>query len=275
MNRVSVSIGETSGAKVGQRFLVRAARLQSASPGEAAPVYKGEIVLVEIRDDMAFAEILHLADAAGSVGPDDRLKRIEGDEGLFRKDQTTDKTMADTDETTRLFSYSDFITRAATARLAPKSFALSLIRVLDQPGDSDEGYREAMDRMVADVANIARGAFGDTAFGGRHGLNGMIFHLEDVDRETLMTRTLEIEKLAADSLAVKVSIGSACFPFLDFDRADIPENCRKALEHALLLPDPQSRGVRLHLPEPLRRPPLHGRRRLRGHRGVQARPARR
>ena len=239
MNRISVSIGETSGAKVGQRFLVRAARPKSTDPGSAAPVYKGEVVLVEVRDDMAFAEILHLADAAGSVGPDDRLKRIEGDEGLFSKDKTDDKTMADTDQITQLFSYSDFMTRAATARLMPESFALCLIRVLDQPGDSDEGYREAMDKMVADVAAIARGAFGDTAFGGRHGLNGMIFHLEDVDRETLMTRTLEIEKLAADSLSVKVSIGSARFPFLDFDRADVPENCRKALEHALLLPDPK------------------------------------
>lgn len=244
MNRVSVSIGETSGAKVGQRFLIRAARPESepalADGGTSRSVmYKGEIVLVEVREEMAFAEVLHLADAARNVLPEDRLKRIDGKESPFASKETTDQTVSSTDATTRLFSYNDFMTNMASARLTPQTFALSLIRVLNQPGDTDEGYREAMDQMVADVANIARGAFGENAFGGRHGLNGMTFYLENVDRKTLMARTLEIEKLTADSLGVKVAIGSACYPFLNFDRADIPENCRKGLEHALLLPDPR------------------------------------
>jgi Flp pilus assembly protein TadD len=67
----------------------------------------------------------------------------------------------------------------------------------------------------------------------------MIFFQEGVDGPTLRARSLEIAKLAADTLGVSVSIGSACYPFLNFDRADILENCRKALEHALLLPEPR------------------------------------
>ncbi len=96
-----------------------------------------------------------------------------------------------------------------------------------------------MDQMAADIATLARGAFGDGSFGGRFGLNGMIFYQEGIDAETLRTKSLEIEKLAADSLGIRISIGSSCYPFLNFDRSDVFDNCRKALDHALLLPDPR------------------------------------
>jgi len=236
MRRVSVSLGETSGAQVGQRFLVRAARHPEAHES-ALPVYKGEIVLVDVSEDSAVAEILHLADAGISIAPGDRLKRVQGEEGLFAGKDIVAPTAPDA--ATRLFPYSEFMARFEEARRVPDSFALALIRVTDQPGTADEGYQEAMDRLVAGVTHIARGAFGDNGFGGRYGLNGVLFFLENLDRETLMARALEIEKLAADTLSVKVAVGAARFPFLGFTRADIPENCRKALEHALLLPDPK------------------------------------
>ncbi|MDD3310937.1 diguanylate cyclase [Pseudodesulfovibrio sp.] len=238
MHRVTVTLGETAGAKVGQRFLVRAARPAATAAEKGAPtVYKGEVVLVEVHDDVAVAEVLHLADAGMDVHPGDRLRRIEGEEGLFADRALMEIPAPDAE--TQLFSYAEFMGRMEEARRVPDAFALSLIRVLDQPGDAEEGYQEAMDRMVAGVANIARGAFGENGFGGRYGLNGILYYLENVDRETLMARTLEIERLAADALSVRVSIGSARFPFLNFDRADIPDNVRKALEHALLLPDPK------------------------------------
>ncbi len=245
MNRFLVSIGESAGAKVGQRFLVRASKLGQPEGEQGAArspiMYKGELVLVEVQDEIAFAEVLHLGDAAWTVEKGDRLKLIEGEESLFTNTEAKD-SKDDTvrkDATTKLFSYSDFISNLSTARLAPETFGLSLIRILDQPAESEDGYQEAMDQMVANVANLARGAFGDGAFGGRYGLNGMIFFSEGLDAETMRARTLEVEKLAVDSLGIKVSIGSANYPFLNFDRTDVMDNCRKALEHALLLPDPR------------------------------------
>lgn len=248
MNRMVVSIGETSGAKVGQRFLVLAPKSGGAASaklsqgerlsGRYPAIHKGEVVLVEVQDEISFAEVLNLGDAATVMDPGDRLKLITGDDSIFEMAASEDKPSRKDGET-RLFSYSDFVTRLTAARLEPERFGLALIRILDQPADGVENYQEAMDRMVSDVASLARGAFGDTAFGGRYGLNGMVFFLEDVDRETLMSRTLEIENMSMDSLGIKVSIGSAAFPFLNFGRADILENCRKALEHALLLPDPR------------------------------------
>lgn len=248
MNRVAVSMGSSSGAKVGQRFLVRtpkSGKMATAAltdddriSGRYPAMYKGEIVLVEVQEEMAFGEILHLGDAAWSVEAGDRLKLVNGEDSLFTSQPKTDEAPRK-DLTTRLFSYSDFIARYAKARLEPESFGLSIIRILDQPADSEEGYQEAMDQMAGDVANLARGAFGDESFGGRFGLNGMIFFQENVDREALMQRTLEIEKLALDSLGIKVSIGSAVYPFLNFGRGDMLDNCRVALDHALLLPDPR------------------------------------
>ncbi len=249
MNRLSVSIGESSGAKVGQRFLIRAPKSGTAAStaitqderiaGRYPAMYKGEIVLVEVQDEMAFAEILHLGDVTWTVEPGDRLKIVSGEDSLFSHLDETPETSVRKDVTTKLFSFSDFVSNFSTARLDPESFGLSLIRILDQPGDSDERYQEAMDQMAADIATLARGAFGDGSFGGRFGLNGMIFYQEGIDAETLRTKSLEIEKLAADSLGIRISIGSSCYPFLNFDRSDVFDNCRKALDHALLLPDPR------------------------------------
>lgn len=226
MNRLSVSIGESSGAKVGQRFLIRAPKSGTAAStaitqderiaGRYPAMYKGEIVLVEVQDEMAFAEILHLGDVTWTVEPGDRLKIVSGEDSLFSHLDETPETSVRKDVTTKLFSFSDFVSNFSTARLDPESFGLSLIRILDQPGDSDERYQEAMDQMAADIATLARGAFGDGSFGGRFGLNGMIFYQEGIDAETLRTKSLEIEKLAADSLGIRISIGSSCYPFLNF-----------------------------------------------------------
>lgn len=249
MNRMIVSIGESAGAKVGQRFLIRAPKSGAATTanltederlsGRYPAMFKGEVVLVEVQDQIAFAEVLHLGDASWTVLPGDGLKLVVGEESLFADTPETKDGTVRKDATTKLFSYSDFISNFSTARLAPESFGLSLIRILDQPAESDDGYQEAMDQMVANIANLARGALGEGTFGGRYGLNGMIFFQEDVDRETLNARTLEIEKLAAENFGVKISTGSACFPFLNFERADILDNCCKALDHALLLSDPR------------------------------------
>nr|WP_287412873.1 diguanylate cyclase [Pseudodesulfovibrio sp.] len=237
MNRVSVSLGEASGAKIGQRFLVRAPKGGQKS---ATLPFKGEVVLVEVRDDIAFAEVLHLGDAAWSIDENDRLKLIEGEESLFaHTEEAKDDAMPSKDAATKLYRYSEFISWFSEARLTPKSFGLTLIRILDQPDEQAEGYQDGMDQMALIVAKLAQGAFGENATGGRYGLNGMIFFQEDIDRETLMERCLEIEKQADDALGIKVSVGASCYPFLNFDRADILDNCRKALEHALLLPDPR------------------------------------
>jgi len=248
MNRMIVSLGETTGAKVGQRFLLRAPKSGTAATavlsqderlsGRYPAMYKGEVVLVEVQNEIAFAEILHLADATWTVESGDRLKLIEGEDSLFAGQPDVEETEARKDATTKLVSYSDFVSHFSTARLDPERFGLSLIRILDQPSGSDENYQDAMDQMVTNISNLARGAFGDGAYGGRYGLNGMVFFQEGVGAEELNSRMLEIEKLALETLGIRVSIGSACYPFLSFERADILENCRKALEHALLLAQP-------------------------------------
>lgn len=238
MGRMVVSVGESCGAKVGQRFLVRTPKIAGTAAGTPV-VYKGEVLLVEVQDEIAIAEVLNLGDVSAKIERDDRLKLIDGDDSPFAEPVESGDEAMKKDAVTKLFSYSDFVAHLTTARLEPKTFGLSLIRLLDQPADTVENYQEAMDQMVTDVAGLARGAFGDGAYGARFGLNGMIFFQKDVDGPRLREQMLEIERLAKSSYGLHVSIGSATYPFLNFDRADILENCRKALEHALLLPEPR------------------------------------
>ncbi len=248
MNRMIVSIGESVGARVGQRFLLRTPRSEGGTTGSMSEdkrssgrypsLYKGEVVLIEVQDEISFAEVLHIGDPAWPIERHDRLKLVEGESDIFEDKPETENSAMHTDSTTQLVSYSDFASYFATAHLRPETFGLSLIRILDQPAES-ENYQEAMDQMVSDIAHLARGAYGKDVFGGRFGLNGMIFFQEDVDAEQLNRQMLEIEKLAENSLGIQLAIGSACYPFLNFDRASLLENCRKALDHALLLPQPR------------------------------------
>ncbi len=125
MNRLSVSIGESSGAKVGQRFLIRAPKSGTAAStaitqderiaGRYPAMYKGEIVLVEVQDEMAFAEILHLGDVTWTVEPGDRLKIVSGEDSLFSHLDETPETSVRKDVTTKLFSFSDFVSNFSTA----------------------------------------------------------------------------------------------------------------------------------------------------------------
>lgn len=249
MNRMVVSLGETCGAKVGQRFLIRAPKGGAMSAnlsederisGRYPAIYKGEVVLVEVQDEIAFAEVLHLGDASTVMEPGDRLRLIVGDDdSLFSETKKSGDDTVKTDAATKLFSYNDFVANFATARQAPESFGLALIRLLDQPSDGDDSYQEAMDQMVTDVAGLARGELGDSSFGGRFGLNGMIFFMEDVDAKILREKILRIERVAQKNYGLKVSVGSATYPFLNFERSDVLENSRKALEHAMLLPEPR------------------------------------
>ncbi|WP_243545070.1 diguanylate cyclase domain-containing protein [Pseudodesulfovibrio tunisiensis] len=248
MNRMAVSIGASAGARVGQRFLVRAPKSGRTAAavitederitGRYPAIYKGEVVLVEVQDEMAFAEVLHLADPSMTIGPGDRLKLVSASDALYEPPAHEGGTPT-RDHATGLFSYKDFLSQLASARQTPETFGLLLVRVLDQPREGAEGYQEAMDRMASEAASIARGALGETAIGGRYGLGGVIFLLPDTAPKTLLARAHEIQEQAKARHSLRVAAGAACYPFLTFDRADILENCRKALEHALLLPDPK------------------------------------
>ena len=72
LSRVLTSLGRSVGAREGQHFSVWSVNyaVKGGSGDESLqPLYKGEIVLLEVRESESVAEILHLGDPAWPLEP--------------------------------------------------------------------------------------------------------------------------------------------------------------------------------------------------------------
>ena len=256
MNRVAVSLGRTVDARSGQRFLVRMADVRPASAGLGAggafgtmnacdddrlggdypATYKAEIVLIEVQEDVAFAEVLHLGDPSFTVDPGDGL-RLHTGPSPFERETGPDDGAPKRDMHTGLYSHRDFNALWADARQDCEAFSLILLRLLDQPDECPVSFQQCMDDAVAGLTAMAAQRLGDGLLGGRQGLGGLVLFVPGREPETLREAVLELEKAAPMRLGARLAAGVAGHPVLDYVRADALDNARKALDHAQLIAD--------------------------------------
>lgn len=266
LSRVRTTLGRDVGAREGQRFSVWSLdypvqERAGAEPGPGRdPLYKGEIVLADVREDASQADILLLGDPAWPLEPGDRLTLLPDDYGATTAEGQDANQSGRPDPLTGLYRHGDFLARLAVARERHPVFGLILARfelpTLDREGrplDLEHGMAEAaalLRRLTAEklVRTADRGGPGEPAAGGaqtmndllagRYSLNSLlVFHpglTPDAAREIYAAVGAEL----AERLGCGVALGVACLPWLTFRAADALECCRKALEYALLLPEP-------------------------------------
>lgn len=195
LSRVLVSLGYREGAREGQRFSVwsedYAVRGDVSRAGEPQALFKGEIVLLEVKESEAVAEILHLGDPAWPLEPGDMLTLMPGERGLSDpaggledSGHVGDGTLSHRpDPLTGLLRHGDFLARLAEARSGCKSFALALIHVSINPVSGNEAedttedasrlrhkaraYADRPDHLMAGLAELCREAFAAPPTGNR------------------------------------------------------------------------------------------------------------
>ncbi len=277
MHRLSVSLGRGIGAQEGQRFLIWSPRFQERTfearlsgderlLGRSPALYKGELVLSEVQEDLAFAELLHAGDPAWAPEPGDRLTLIQERDSLFAAETGAGadaSSQPQRDMLTGLYGYRDFLAYFGRARQRVEGFGLALTRVLPAAGEQGGpglerrgGTVKRLDAAVTQVAALAEklflgapaagvitatpGAKPPRPAGGRFGLGGLVHFLPGGDgRAGLFERAGELVARATAELGVDLAIGLYVHPFLSFARTDALDCARKALEHALLLPAPR------------------------------------
>ncbi|MGE4506566.1 MAG: diguanylate cyclase [Desulfovibrionaceae bacterium] len=247
MNRLAVSLGSAVGAEVGQRFLVRAARgagevgaqltENERISGHYPTLYKGEVVLVEVQPDIAFAEVLHLGDPSWPVAGGDGLERITENEALFEADSCA--APGEKDMITGLFAYRDFLSRLARVRSEPERFCLAVLKVMDPPRERRGNFQKYMDAQARRLAGMVESRAGEGAFGGNFGLGGLIYYLPGRTGEDARALLGGIVEEANARLAIEAAAAIAPWPCLTFTRDDQLDNVRKALDHAVLLEHPR------------------------------------
>ncbi len=255
LSRAMVSLGRNMNAREGQRFSVWAPPAPGPAPdpaprGEAPslspppPLYKGELVLMEVREHSALAEVIHVGDPTWQLERGDTLTLLPDDaSGSVRQGGGA----ALRDPLTGLLRHGDFLARWCAERETCEQFSLALLRLAPNefapgsPGSEDEPSAHP-ERLMGEAVRLLREEFGQDITGGRYGLASLILFHPGMGPEEAQTRYSELAALLGSRLFPGredgVAVGSACHPYLGFRKADALENCQKALEYALLLPAP-------------------------------------
>jgi diguanylate cyclase (GGDEF)-like protein len=248
LSQVSVSLGRSVEAEAGQRFLVWSPRYEGASDirrtdgerisGRYPTMVKGEIVLMEVRDELAFAEVTQVNDPSWAIEPGDRLL-LAPDEAASDEAAPSATAPPRKDAISGLYGRRDFLRLLAADREKRQNFSLLALRLPDRPGEHDAG--RPVEAIMAEAATVCRTVLGQDVLGGRSSSTGLLFYLPDREPESLRETAGNLVGALGERLGLEAAVGLAGYPFLDASRADVPDNCRKAVDHALLLP----RGPRI------------------------------
>lgn len=300
LSRMIVSLGKSAGARPGQRFTVWGYVLEapdstaatSSGSGRNGPKvsrrYKGEVTLVDVRQNESTAELIYCDDPYFPPEAGDQLllnslpglsgfEAVEG--GAFYPAAGASLAAgAHPDPGTGFLAWSDFLPRWCQEREKHDKFSLLLTRfgLPDElPETSDDGGRDengdpavndgagespestgSIDKqweaLLGRCAERFRETFGPDCLYGRYALNSFVVLVPGGDTAALAEKAARLgRELALDShLSIKTgegktgetglqsAFGIAPHPFLDFRKADVPDNAHKALEYALLLPEP-------------------------------------
>jgi tetratricopeptide (TPR) repeat protein/GGDEF domain-containing protein len=280
LSRMRLNLGKSVGARPGQRFALWGYVLKSADPESSLPDgekrgpqnngpttkiirrYKGEVLLVEARQNDSTAELVYCDDPHFPPEAGDQLLITASNADFTGRDAPAIlNRAARLDEATGFLSYPDFLTRWCVERKKYADFALLLTRFglpqrnflldLDDLLDESEageaplphGLYIPWEEQISACADLYRStldALAGNCLYGRYGLNSFIIFIPGTAAELLFeqAKILSARSLADTRIALQSALGIAPHPFLDFHKGDALENAGKALEYALLLPAP-------------------------------------
>lgn len=256
LSRVIVSLGASVHAREGQRFSCWSTQypVTGADDGKAAgqrtmtPLYKGELVLIEVGENSSQAEIIHLGDPTWSLEPGDHLVLLPEEQGRAARSAAGGEGVKLEPET-GLLRHGDFLAAWAEAREKADTFTLALMRFAARPQE-DEGGSRNVSQYMGEAARICceelglPAAFADippgkkTILGGRYGLASLIFYHPGLKPDEAKARYEALSEVLSKRAGLDVAIGLSFHPALEYRKADSLENAHKALEYAILLPEP-------------------------------------
>lgn len=249
MNRVLVNLGRSVDAQEGQRFLLWSgssehhAGVMENEPTEngRSMFCKGELQLIEVHRETSVAEIILLHDPGFSVQHGDRLSIIGhgkrghslGESGQRLDAQAKDNPMG-------LLAPQAFMKHWDDIRRRCSCFSMMLVHLEAISTEPEKTQYVQTEHRIYSLAELAKTLFGSQVVLGRFSFSTLGGFAAEADPKNLLALVNALVQQARDTLEMAVYIGVAGHPFLTYGKSDILDNCRKALEHALMLPQPSA-----------------------------------
>jgi diguanylate cyclase (GGDEF)-like protein len=241
LNRVLINAGNNLDLTEGMRFLVWPGTI-AYNVGEARhqdalypDMYKGEILVQEVREQTSVGEILFLNDPSWSPHAGDRLTLAEHQDSPGLCSEQSGETQKGHKEQ-GIHGLREFILTWTRMRAATSAFVLALFRMIP-PSGSPTHHDTASDQRFENLYTSMRKVFGDCLVG-RYSAHTLICWLPDQDADTALARGQELCSAFGQEAGGDLRIGMAGYPFFHCAKSEILDNSRKALDHALLLPAP-------------------------------------
>ncbi len=240
-NRLVINLGKNVDAGEGQKFMVWSKKYnghsevikepEKTSMGHYPPIHKGEIAILEVQDRISIAEVLYLNDPTWKIESGDKLSLLSEKDSLLEKEGLKNGDVQQKDILTGLYSYRDFISLWNQKRTGSDSFCMAMIKIQGLFKDrSDQGIQG--ENLIQEIVRSLKNKLEQDPLGGRYSSTCLIFFLLDSNPLQLSRSFAELCSEIHEQHEIIIHTGISFYPFLNFSRIDILENCRKALEHA-------------------------------------------
>lgn len=242
LDRVRLDLGRLHGLTEGERFQVVAKDDSSdAKQGTAnrRSAGKAEVVVVNVAEEEAVAEVVALHDPTWTLRPGDRLRRssVDSDMGDEPGSEESVKIGGQSvrvvlDEVTELACHRSFTALFSALCESEPAFAAMVIRVEGLEGLREEAGSVGADTLMKNFANAARQVFGHGEFLGRYAPDTLAVLIPKADSDAACVAAEELVARLADTTQRALRVGVALHPCPGFEASDALDNAAKALVHA-------------------------------------------
>lgn len=235
--QIHVDLGRECGAHEGMCFSV----------GTSLDMRKGEIILRKVYKGYAEAEILLLEDPTAAINAGDRLFYIA---------ERSFATM-DIDKKTRCYAYRDFVNAVNDDIAKDQDPVFSLALLYWQPaemlgekpaempdGDLDEEPQSSIKKVLPALAGylqkhgLKKNVYAEAPKFGSLSFNSILIYHKNVQAEALQALYTGALQHIQKKFNLQGAVGLCSCPYLNYSPAQMWESVRKALNYALLLPEP-------------------------------------
>jgi diguanylate cyclase (GGDEF)-like protein len=240
-DRFLVNIGSNADASEGMHFLVCPNKegkkdIQTGEQQTENPGCKGEIMLVEVDQETALAELLHLNDPGYSLQPGDKLSLVLPEKSLFSSEtEPLDGSVKGQTPSKDLLSLREFISYWNHSKSKYSTFSLILMRFDNHhfPGQTDK--KGLLDQENHILQDLIVPLLPEQTITGLYSTSACIYYLPGISSDEAFQIFKQVAEQVAETKHLHFCIGIASYPYLHFSKAEVLHNCRKALEHALML----------------------------------------